>query len=63
MSTRTKKQVKVRTEREQIDDLGRAVDFVNTFYPLPRCRHGHALKDHAGERLEPSCGCRSGEVG
>jgi hypothetical protein len=27
-------------------------------FPLPRCNHGHALKDHAGERLEPTCGCR-----
>lgn len=58
---KTKKSPRVRTEREQIEDLGRAVDFVNAFYPLPRCRHGHALRDHAGECLEPSCGCRGSE--
>jgi hypothetical protein len=26
--------------------------------PLPRCEHGNALRDHAGDVLEPSCGCR-----
>lgn len=25
---------------------------------LPRCVHGNAVVDGAGERLEPSCGCR-----
>ena len=27
--------------------------------PLPRCSHGSALRDGAGEALEPPCGCRS----
>lgn len=25
---------------------------------LPRCAHGAALRDGAGEALEPPCGCR-----
>lgn len=27
--------------------------------PLPRCEHGAALRDGAGEGLEPPCGCRA----
>jgi len=41
-----------------IKKLVHAVAFVQQHYPLPRCVHGHALKDHAGDLLEPSCGCR-----
>lgn len=26
---------------------------------LSRCQHGSALRDGAGERLEPPCGCRA----
>jgi hypothetical protein len=44
------------------DDLKKlqdAIDWVETYYPLPRCPHGSALRDGAGEILEPRCGCRS----
>jgi hypothetical protein len=42
--------------------LADAIEFADRF-PLPRCRHGNALRDHGGDRLEPSCGCRSnGEI-
>lgn len=47
--------------KEQHDDLAilQAVnDYVAKNYPLPRCDHGNALRDHAGELLFPSCGCR-----
>lgn len=43
--------------------LIRAVEFVEWYYPLPRCDHGNALRDHAGENLFPSCGCTAGTVG
>ena len=39
------------------DPLGAAVAFVETHHPLPRCPHGHALRDHGGERLSLPCGC------
>ena len=35
-----------------------AIEFVNKYYPLPRCSHGNALRDGAYENLEPDCGCR-----
>lgn len=35
-----------------------AVDWVEENHPLPRCQHGHALRDHGGEALYPPCGCR-----
>lgn len=38
--------------------LAQAVKDVERDHPLPRCQHGSALRDHAGERLEPPCGCR-----
>ena len=47
-----------RTESEQIRELHEAVKSVKRDYPLPRCEHGMALLDHAGERLEPPCGGR-----
>ncbi len=40
-----------------LDRLGAAIAFVNAKFPLPRCEHGHALRDDAGDTLEPSCGC------
>lgn len=46
-----------RNERADIYRLTRAVAHVEAYYPLPRCPHGNALEDGAGERLEPSCGC------
>jgi hypothetical protein len=39
--------------------LAAANRFVETNYPLPRCDHGNALRDHSGEVLEPTCGCRA----
>jgi len=41
-----------------MSSLGDAVKFVNKHYPLPRCVHGRAFCDGAGEILEPPCGCR-----
>ena len=41
-----------------VKNLQDAIEWANTNYPLPRCRHGKALKDGAGELLEPTCGCR-----
>jgi hypothetical protein len=43
--------------KESIKKLHDAVNFSNRMFPLPRCIHGHALKDHSGEKLAPSCGC------
>lgn len=40
-----------------IADLSAAIAFVNEHHPLPRCSHGHALRDGGGEKLLPSCGC------
>lgn len=45
------------TERSGVVALREAVRFVNENFPLPRCEHGRALRDHGGDRLEPSCGC------
>jgi hypothetical protein len=39
--------------------LSDSVRWAETHHPLPRCMHGHAVRDGAGERLEPSCGCTS----
>lgn len=44
--------------RAQTAELGRAVEDVERDHPLPRCRHGAALRDHSGEVLVPPCGCR-----
>lgn len=38
--------------------LARAIREIERDHPLPRCAHGQALRDHSGEKLEPSCGCR-----
>jgi len=35
-----------------------AVEFAERVAPLPRCKHGMALRDGSGEFLEPPCGCR-----
>lgn len=42
----------------QLKKLQDAIEFVETFHPLPRCDHGNCLRDGAGEILEPFCGCR-----
>lgn len=49
----------VRALASPINDLAAAVRDVERDYPLPRCDHGNALRDHAGDTLEPSCGCRA----
>lgn len=46
-------------EQLAVAGLKDAVAFVEKNYPLPRCTHGNALKDHAGDVLEPSCGCKT----
>ncbi len=38
--------------------LAAAIAHVEATAPLPRCEHGHALRDGAGEGLWPPCGCR-----
>lgn len=50
-------------EKKDLIKLQNAIEFVNKYYPLPRCIHGNALKDHGGERLYPSCGCNANNVG
>ena len=37
--------------------LAAATDELGQNHPLPRCAHARALRDHAGEMLEPPCGC------
>lgn len=49
----------MRHDDDPLKKLGDATMVVNEHHPLPRCKHGNALKDHADERLEPDCGCRS----
>lgn len=44
---------------DPVKALRDAVAWVQKHHPLPRCKHGSALRDGAGERLEPSCGCRA----
>jgi len=46
---------------EPLKKLTDAIEWAETNHPLPRCEHGKALKDGAGELLEPSCGCRWAE--
>lgn len=46
-----------RVESDALAELQDAIDYVNTHHPLPRCKHGTALRDHGGEHLYPSCGC------
>ena len=38
-------------------ELLAATQFSNENYPLPRCKHGKAMEDHAGNVLELPCGC------
>ena len=45
-------------EALSVAELGDAVAEVERDHPLPRCRHGQTLRDAAGEKLEPPCGCR-----
>jgi hypothetical protein len=40
--------------------LGDSVQHVEAHAPLPRCPHGQALIDGAGERLVVPCGCAYG---
>ena len=47
--------------RARIDDaraLREAIAFAERTDTLPRCEHGSCLRDGAGERLQPPCGCR-----
>ena len=44
--------------RLPVQRLHEAIEFVEATAPLPRCKHGSCLMDHAGELLEPDCGCR-----
>lgn len=46
---------------DSIRKLAEAVSWAEKHHPLPRCVHGNALQDHAGDLLEPSCGCRWGK--
>lgn len=49
-------------EQDWLDALeAAAIDYVETNHPLPRCPHGSALRDGAGEALEPPCGCRASQ--
>jgi len=41
----------------EIGKLSNAIEFAERVGPLPRCVHGAALRDGAGEILEPPCGC------
>lgn len=43
---------------KEIQLLRAAAALAEQHYALPRCKHGNALKDHAGEFLEPTCGCK-----
>lgn len=43
---------------DTVDQLRLAIEWAEKHHPLPRCEHGHALRDHGGELLEPTCGCR-----
>lgn len=49
----------LQVEHEPLKSLREAIDFVQTNYPIPRCQHGNAIKDGAGDLLEPPCGCRA----
>jgi hypothetical protein len=52
-------EIERRAEQAATGRLAAAVREVEAAHPLPRCRHGVALRDGGGERLEPSCGCRA----
>lgn len=39
-----------------VHELHQANEFAKK-HPLPRCKHGTALKDHGGNDLYPPCGC------
>ena len=45
-------------EQRAVERLAAAVRKTERDHPLPRCRHGKALLDGGGEKLEPPCGCR-----
>lgn len=44
---------------EGSDNLAEAINYVEANHPLPRCKHDAALRDGAGEALEPPCGCHA----
>lgn len=44
-------------ERVAIRKLGAAVEALEREHPLPRCPHGRALRDHAGDVLTCPEGC------
>lgn len=46
-------------ETAAVQRLADAVRKTERHHPLPRCIHGKALRDRAGEILEPMCGCRA----
>lgn len=46
------------TDQQAVARLQAVNDYVAKNHPLPRCDHGNALQDHAGELLFPSCGCQ-----
>jgi hypothetical protein len=48
----------VKVKRLAESSLSSAIEFAEQF-PLPRCKHGAALRDASGESLEPPCGCRA----
>jgi hypothetical protein len=46
-----------------VAELGAVTRLIEERYPLPRCRHGRALRDHAGEALVCPDGCTQPENG
>lgn len=47
---------------DPVEELTEAIAWVERNHPLPRCAHGKALRDGAGEPLAPDCGCKLTEV-
>ena len=45
-----------------VEQLREATRWVEENHPLPRCEHGHALRDHGGTPLAPTCGCQPSDV-
>jgi hypothetical protein len=42
-------------ELDPVKKLSDSIEWVEKYHPLPRCIHGNALLDGAGDKLEPSC--------
>lgn len=53
-----KKHIAIGHSSGSVGRLAAAIEWVEANAPLPRCQHGAALRDGAGEILEPRCGCR-----